>query len=199
MNASDLTQPTYIDIPGRPDFFYPVPKIERFSFPLEVRSRLGFRAWLFLPLAFVMAFSMFDAINTFPNSLHSVRAWISMIVGVPIAIWLVIAFTGAFLTLLHRTSDSPLLILTAEGLLDRRLYNNVIQGGRGAGWIAVRLKLRHPLAARPNLFRIGTPLSAWRRRPDELYVPILNLTVRPHTLAQTIKTMVERAGGAPAN
>jgi hypothetical protein len=63
-------------------------------------------------------FAMCDALKTFPNSLHSIRAWLSIIVGVPCTLWLVIAFTGAFLTLLYdRTRASPLLVLNADGLL----------------------------------------------------------------------------------
>ena len=47
-----------------------------------------------------------------------------------------------------------------------------------------------------NPFRIGTAFIAWRRRPDELYVPVRFLTVRPHPLVHCIAALVRRHGGS---
>ena len=59
----------------------------------------------------------------------------------------------------------------------------------------IRLRLRRSVNARHNPFRIGTAFTAWRRRPDELYVPV-RLTVRPHPLVHCIAALVRRHGGS---
>ena len=105
--------------------------------------------------------------------------------------------------LLDLTRISPPVLLTADGFYDRRALDQMIPWSdiaeayawRG-GYTGIRLRLRRSVNARHNPFRIGTAFIAWRRRPDELYVPVRFLTVRPHPLVHCIAALVRRHGGS---
>ena len=110
----------------------------------------------------------------------------------------------ALTSIVDDSRQYPLLALDESGLLDWRSVSKsiawsdieharitYIKGGPGG----VHLKLRQPVAARHNPFRFGTLGFVWRRRPDELHVPVVGLDFEPRLLAYTITAMVERNGG----
>ena len=188
-----------VEFPGEPTLAAgsAVPPV-RVRLPLEAGPRRGWLAvaaaatgllaalWLFMA-AGVLCYAIVIAVLMLPAS----------------------AVAGMFLTamaatcLLDLTRISPPVVLTADGLYDRRALDQMIPWSdiaeayawRG-GYTGIRLRLRRSVNARHNPFRIGTAFIAWRRRPDELYVPVRFLTVRPHPLVHCIAALVRRHGGS---
>ena len=58
-----------------------------------------------------------------------------------------------------------------------------------------QLTFRGPITARHNPFRIGALGFFWSRKPNQLYLPLLLLSVSPHVLAHTILALVASNGG----
>lgn len=116
-----------------------------------------------------------------------------------------ICAAGASLTLIKdRVSRQPSLYLDAAGITDHRSFGRAIPWKdvahariryTRAGFGAVTLQLTQPVAARHNPFRVGTLGFLWRRRADELHVPLLSLNVGDRRLALTIATLVKLHGG----
>lgn len=115
--------------------------------------------------------------------------------------FLAVAFT-AFADAFRR---GPLLYLDDLSLWDKRatrmplawtdIKHAAVRFDRsGAG--GVHFKLRRAVQARHNLFRIGTLFPMWRQEPDELYVSVRFLSLKPRTIALVITEMVNRNGGS---
>ena len=136
--------------------------------------------------------------------------WSVAVLGAMLLGWLMLVpmgllCTGAAITCLRDlVRTSPILTLSREGICDRRLLVQSVPWPEVAratvtytrGSIGgVHLQLRHPVAASQNPFRMGTLGFYWRRRPDELHVPVLMLDVSPYALANGITRLVQRHGG----
>lgn len=114
-------------------------------------------------------------------------------------------FTGiALVSVSDLLRGSPLLVLDADGFRDIRLRHAIawsdVRRARivvlhNFGLSGVELRLRHPIGARHNGFRLGAILDFFRRQPDRVYVPVLLLNVKRHTITQAITTLVQRHGG----
>jgi hypothetical protein len=113
-----------------------------------------------------------------------------------------IVLAGAAATLLiDLARASPLVVVTSDGLYDRRVldemipWSDVVHAQPWPGYTAMALRLRRDVNARHNPFRFGPACRKWRRRPNELYISVRFLTVSPHDLAHCIATLVQRHGG----
>ena len=183
-----VTKRPLSEVPADQSFFQPGPISERIEFPIEARARMGLLAWFLVPLgALCLGLSAF-ILADLPKSLHSPYDLLHTTIGATAFFVFGLSFIAAFLTLIYdRMKEAPLLILDAEGLLDGRSLQTIIPWSQIAnakiyvqgvtwGYAALRLKLRAPIDARHNPFRVGTPwFYAWRRRPDEIWVPVLRL------------------------
>jgi hypothetical protein len=203
-----MTTQDLVEFPGEPTLAAggAVPPV-RVRLPLEAGPR---RAWLAVAAAatgLLAALALFMAAGVLfyaPASLPSLQAIVLWGLVLPAS-----AVVGVFLAataatcLLDLTRISPPVLLTPDGLYDRRALAEMIPwpdvaeayAWRG-GYNGIRLRLRRSVNARHNPFRIGTAFIAWRRHPDELYVPVRFLTVRPHPLVHCIAALVRRHGGS---
>src|SRR5262249_48041250 len=103
-----------------------------------------------------------------------------------------------------RRQTSPVIVLSCTGLYDRRLLARelpwsdieraTITYGRG-GISGVLLRLRKPLDAWHNPFRLGTLGFVLRRRSWGLYVGLMPLDEGGYRLAHCIARLVKRHGG----
>jgi len=203
-----MTTQDLVEFPGEPTLAAgsAVPPV-RVRLPLEAGPR---RVWLAVAaagtglLAALWLFMVAGVLFYAPASLPSLQAIVLWGLVLPAS-----AVAGVFLAamaatcLLDLTRISPPVVLTPDGLYDRRALDEMIPwpdvaeayAWRG-GYTGIRLRLRRDMEARHNPFRIGTAFIAWRRRPDELYVPVRFLTVRPHSLVHCIAALVRRHGGS---
>lgn len=203
MAQSRIDPVTTIAIPGEPGLVrtFNIPA-ESVALPIEARAKIGWAAWLLLfpsTLLFVLgAFSLAAAAlgGAIGPALVIVALFMTAIA---------ICAAGASLTLIKdRFSRQSSLFLDAAGITDHRSFDRAIPWKdishariryTRAGFGAVTLQLRHPVAARHNPFRLGTLGFLWRRRPVELHVPLLSLTVGDRRLALTVATLVKLHGG----
>ncbi len=126
-------------------------------------------------------------------------------------LFLMNATIGAFMLLMAVTGfvdlvrGARLLVLGPHSFMDRRQCREAIAWSNVSyakvtytrwGFAGVYLKLRHPVKACHNPFRIGTMFALWRRRADELHVSIIFLNWSGHDIAHTILALVKRHGGA---
>ncbi|MDP4005655.1 hypothetical protein [Methylobacterium sp. NEAU K] len=132
--------------------------------------------------------------------------WIVAVAGVPLA--LAGAISGpaiAWNCLKDAARPDPVLIVRANGIEDRRAQAMIpwatvsearmVYSYALGGLNHVHLTLRTPVLARHNPFRPGTKGYPWRRRPDEVRVPVVLLDVKAYTLAQVVAALVKRYGG----
>jgi len=163
-----VTKRPLSEVPADQSFFQPGPISERIEFPIEARGRMGLLAWFLVPLgALCLGLSAF-ILADLPKSLHSPYDLLHTTIGATAFFVFGLSFIAAFLTLIYdRMKEAPLLILDAEGLLDRRSLQTIIPWSQIAnakiyvqgvtwGYAALRLKLRAPIDARHNPFRVGT-------------------------------------------
>src|SRR5262245_30731384 len=137
----------------------------------------------------------------------TIAAWQTVVF---VVLWPIVAVPsagyigGAIVCLRDLARKSPVLTLSREGLYDRRLLDQILPWSdvarathtyTGRGIAGVHLKLRHAVAARQNPFRLGTLFFYWRRRPDEVHVPLIMLDVKPYALAHGIARLVQQHGG----
>lgn len=206
---------TAIEVPGEPTLFrsFNIPP-ERVTLPLALHARVG---WLMLvqlaaflalalplsPLLFVPVALARDllAASTL-GALFNVMLWTPLalvLVAFAICPWAVVVTM-----ILDAFRQGPVLILHEEGLMDRRSSGEFIRWSEmehakvlytQVGMSGVRLSLRRELLAGWNPFRPGTLGFVWRRKPHELYVPILFLDRREHMIGHAIAELVKRAGG----
>lgn len=197
---------SFVDIPGELGFWktYDI-AAERVALPLKARAGLGLVGWMLLFQLLLLVPACFlilpAAIETALRGTVNLQVVISALLIVPFAI----CVTAASLTLVKdRFSSSSGLVLDVDGLTDHRLLDRTIRWSEiaharvrysNSDFAAVTLRLRHPIAARHNPFRLGTLGFAWRRRPNELHIALLSLTIPARRLALTIATLVKVHGG----
>ena len=202
------TTPDLVEFPGEPTLAAgsAVPPV-RVRLPLEAGPRRGWLAVAAAATGLLAALWLFMAAGVLcygPASMPSAQAIVIAVLMLPAGAAMGVFFGATAATcLLDLTRISPPVVLTADGLYDRRALDQMIPWSdiaeayawRG-GYTGIRLRLRRSVNARHNPFRIGTAFIAWRRRPDELYVPVRFLTVRPHPLVHCIAALVRRHGGS---
>ena len=196
-----------VEFPGEPTLAAgsAVPPV-RVRLPLEAGPRRGWLAVAAAATGLLAALWLFMAAGVLcygPASMPSAPAIVIAVLMLPAS-----AVAGMFLTamaatcLLDLTRISPPVVLGRRSLRPARAGPDDSLVGHGGGVCIARRICRNPPAAAakrqraPHPFRIGTAFIAWRRRPDELYVPVRFLTVRPHPLVHCIAALVRRHGGS---
>jgi len=203
-----MTTPNLVEFPGEPTLAAgsAVPPV-RVRLPLEAGPRRGWLAVAAAGTGLLAALwlSMAAIVVCYgPGSMPSAQAIVIAVLMLPAGAAMGVFFGATAATcLLDLMRASPPVVLTADGLRDRRALDEMIPWSDVAeayawrgGYNGIRLRLRRDVEARHNPFRIGTAFIAWRRRPDELYVPMRLLTVRPHPLVHCIAALVRRHGGS---
>jgi hypothetical protein len=203
-----MTTPDLVEFPGEPTLAAgsAVPPV-RVRLPLEAGPRRGWLAVAAAGTGLLAALGLFMAaivVCHAPASMPSAQAIVIAVLTLPAGAAMGVFFGATAATcLLDLMRASPPVVLTADGLRDRRALDEMIRWSDVAeayawrgGYNGIRLRLRRSVNARHNPFRIGTAFIAWRRRPEELYVPVRFLTVRPHPLVHAIAALVRRHGGS---
>jgi hypothetical protein len=126
-------------------------------------------------------------------------AFCAILLPAMLAMGVVMAGTAATLVI-DCARTPPAVVITAEGLYDRRVrdeiisWSDVIHAQAWPGQPALSLRLRRDVKARHNPFRFGPACRKWRRRANEVHISVLFLTVSPHDLVLCITTLVRRHG-----
>lgn len=195
---------TTIDLPGEPTLFrtFDVPP-EQVQLPLRAGPRRGLLLLIALPFAFVglggllLLWAFSTVLET--RSL-GIADYVTFLVLCP---FFLIGLPVAVTCLVDAVRSSPVLVIDAEGFQDSRTSRFVpwcsisratvkyTRSGSGG----VHLKFRAARSARQNPFRPGTLGFVWRRRADELHVPVFLLDVKPRTLAYAVLILVQKNGG----
>ena len=181
---------TVIEIPGEPDLFKTVNLPSEFvPLPLQVGARGQPMAIL---IGLFGALLLFGAVAALLGARNTVQSYQGITGSLALGLFLgaagVCAVAAAATAMADLGRRFPLLILDADGILDKRSVQAAIawsdiahakiaytKGGVGG----VRLKLRRNIKAHHNPFRLGTLAFSWWRRPDELHVPVMGLDAKP--------------------
>jgi hypothetical protein len=197
---------SYIEIPGEETFWKTVNLApERIELPLEARARVGLYGWfLLLPGALLITLGAVLFGWGVIENLMIGKVDISILVNWAGFTAMAVGFLCPFLVLVSDSlSARCYLRLSQQGIEDRRLLAQRIDWTDIAkaklrytkgGVAAVELTLRHPLAARHNPFRLGAIGFSWRRRADQLHVPLLCMDVSDRRLALAILTLAKTNG-----
>jgi hypothetical protein len=204
-----MTGPTdIVQFPGPPTFRAgsAVPPV-RVRLPLEAEPRRGVFSAMAASwgvTALIMALIAMAAVaaqlsEPVPTPWTKATAgWALASLSAAIGVQLVGTAVTYFLDLMRAP---PFLVITSQGIFDRRMlermspWSDVMEARSWAGQFAICLRLRQDLNVRQNPFRL---VPVWRRRPDEVYIPVRFLTVRPHDLVHCIATLVQQHGGKVA-
>jgi len=202
-----------IEIPGEPTFRRPTgAPVQHIHLPFEVGPPGGPAAILIVAgglLGVLMLFGAGAMLLATTRSPSALQATGIVLAGVLVAA-IGVCFSGpAFTALADRLRGHPTLVLDIDGFRDTRsmrqpiAWSHIVQAKityqdlrTRTGIAGVQLTLRDAIEARHNPFRIGALGFYWRRRPNELYVPLMALAARPHTVAHAIAALVTRHGGA---
>jgi hypothetical protein len=207
-----MSEPSLIvEVPGVPRFSGALRPAERCVIPLEVRARLG-------PLGLLtLVNGLFGVIALVVAGLSLSEP--SVIQTYHFMIVMTLVF-GVFLTLpaatllFDRLRPQPLVYIGRDSFYDARSLRQpiawtdvshaaVIYRGRNVRRaphepaieaFGFTLTLRHAIAAHHNRFRLGAFGFKWRRYPNEIYVSLLQLSQKPHALADTMLALVQRHG-----
>jgi hypothetical protein len=198
----------FVDIPREPTLSQPLdtPPL-RIWLPAELSSRAG--PWLSGAAIFATVLLGGSLAALSSMAVHAVTLRSAGDVFVASLLLLTAAFSVFFLlTVITGFVDlvrgSRLLVLGGASFLDRRqcrqpiLWSDVSHARvtyTRWGFAGVHLKLRRPIEACHNPFRIGTTFALWRRHPDELHVSIIFLNWSGHDIAHTILALVKLHGG----
>ena len=132
-------------------------------------------------------------------------AVLSVLLGLAASLITGFCFLGvAFCCVVEALRRSPRLVIEAAKISDVRSRVSVSWSSVAsvrplharAGIAALRFELKTPIAARHNPFLPGFPHLFWRRKPNELHIPVVGLDVGQETLAITVIDLVRRHGGA---
>lgn len=172
----------------------------RVQLPIKAKARFGVAVLLVL-VASVCALGVSSALfRSEPSIVAAVVAWVVMIVGL-------CGLLSVQLHWLDCNGDALVLTLDRTELFDRRVLGGalawneiarvtVLYGGQfGDVCEAVRLQVRQEISVRHNPFRLGVVTTAWRRRPDEVIIPLVCLDCKADLLARAISRLVELNGG----
>jgi hypothetical protein len=206
MPSTDPSQLTHIEIPAAlPWPWQPInPPPERVELPLVARTRIWWFWWL------VAFYAVFGVVGTVLLSITILlNTWtastVVLAVGWLFMLGLTVWLGGMFLTVVADCARGPAVLqVDSTGLLDRRALERTIPwsevvhaklyGSKGT-ITTVRLKLRHAIDASHNPLRHGALIFEWRRQPDELLVPVVDLDVKSRTMAFAILKLVALKGG----
>jgi hypothetical protein len=200
-----MTSPTdLVEFPGPPRLRAgSAVRLVRVRLPLEVGPRRGLIAvmavsWGVMALIAVAAAAALLSGPVLTPWTKAAAVWGLAALYAATAVW---TAGTAFTCALDLMRASPFLVITSQGIFDRRMlasmipWSDVIEARSWAGQFAICLRLRQSQNVRPNPFRLA---PVWRRRPDEVYIPVRFLTVSPHDLVYCIAALAQRHGGKVA-
>jgi hypothetical protein len=193
-----------VEVPGYPRLSRAAPP-RTIALPLHVASR-----WNGLALlgGVIGAFLLAGALMVFaaaPRRGETISdAAILLLMG-PFTAALGTCFVAAAVTsVCDVMRRQPALIIDTEGFFDRRSmrcpisWSDILSATivfqsaiTQTGIIAVRLRLRMPVRSVHNPFRLGMLGFQWRKKPDELYVPLVSLSAEPHSVAHVILILAQ--------
>lgn len=192
----------FVDIPARRWPWTPLDAApERVALPLVARAKIGLSGWAFLWVGLLslacVPLLVIALLTGIANSVYLVAGLTSMLLLLP--------SLPMFATLLaDRFGRDRKLIIRMDGLIDQRASAPLVPwqdidhaklSFDRTGIAAVTLRLRRPIAARHNPFRIGTFLHKWSRAPAELHVPLAFMSVNRRRLGIVIMMLVKNNGG----
>lgn len=133
------------------------------------------------------------------------RANLTVLLGLTASLMTGFCFLGTtFSCVAEALCHSPRLVIEPAKIRDGRSrvsfpWSSVASvrplHGR-VGITALRFELKAPIAARHNPFLPGFPNLFWRRKPNELHIPVVGLDVGQDALAATVIGLVRHHGGA---
>ncbi|MFC5068209.1 hypothetical protein [Flaviflagellibacter deserti] len=219
MRARDLRDArprTFIEVQTSPTLFntYNLP-MERIYLPIHLEETTRFlplvqhllisvvailiTGWLFFGLAATVSIAFIE---------NDIAAFLigAAICGLPLA--LTVPLSGVFFVHLADLHDrSPLIVISEDGILDRRQMRKAIQ------WVEVEsvrkivpsyrswyfrshgvlLTLRKEIHPRINIFRFGA-LTVLFRKKSQIYIPLEMMFIDGFMLDKVVTTLAQRAG-----
>lgn len=194
-----------IEIPGEITFSrtYNIPPL-KVELPLAAHARTGAQVFmtvilLCLAMPCLVLFVMFLSVLV---PFVSRDPFNTLLVLSALSFLLLAFLPRALLALEDVTRRGPILVIEADGIVDRRAGITIPWTDVTAAQIVqnrneteICLNLGAPMPPRAFFDRGGTGFLG-RRKADRYHLVISRMNVRPHVLGKTILSLVQRSGGA---